>query len=92
VLSVIFISRIISLEVAVGIYNVVVNTFFFVSVLLIGKEENCTLHNYGCPEESECSIFDSILCGEFTLTLNDILIFYIIVQGWWRYVTVCVFT
>jgi len=40
--------------------------FFFLlfSVLLIGEEENCALHNYGRPEESKCSVFDSVVCGE----------------------------
>ena len=42
------------------------NIFFllFFSVLLIGEEENCALHNYGRPEESKCSVFDSVVCGE----------------------------
>jgi len=40
--------------------------FFYLlfSVLLTGEEENCALHNYGRPEESKCSIFDSVVCGE----------------------------
>jgi len=42
------------------------NIIFFLlfSVLLIGEEENCALHNYGRPEESKCSIFDGVVCGE----------------------------
>lgn len=53
-----------------GTVIIVVIWFFnFVSVLLIGEEENRTLHNDGRPEESECGIFDSVVCGEFTLTV-----------------------
>jgi hypothetical protein len=42
----------------------------FLSVLLIGKEENCALHNFGSPEESKCSIFDCVLRGKFSLALS----------------------
>jgi hypothetical protein len=43
---------------------------FILSVLLVGKEENCALHNYGSPEESECSFFDGVLRGKFSLALS----------------------